>query len=135
MIIGISMDLATEPALIPVMRRQVEALLRQMSVTEEDVYRADILLTEACTNVVRHAYDQPGCRYSVEIEYDIGCLVIRVSDQGKGFASHAVPTPTPGQIGGYGLYFIRETADRWGISSDHRSGTVVVAEIDLHYHT
>lgn len=132
---GISLDLATEPGLIPVVRRQAEALLRHMSVIEEDVYRSDVLLTEACTNVVRHAYDRPGCRYFVEIEYYTGRLVIRVADQGKGFAPDAVPTPTLGQIGGYGLYFIRETADRWGVSSDPQSGTVVVAEIDLHYQT
>lgn len=133
MIVAMKLDLPTEPAMVPVVRRQVDALLRHMSVTEDDLYRAGILVTEACSNVVRHAYEGPGNRYSVQIEYHAHKLVLEITDSGRGFDADSVPTPVLGQIGGYGLYFIRQAADRVELASDPVKGTKLLAEIDVHY--
>ncbi len=133
MIVGMRLDLPTDPAMVPVVRRQVDALLRHMSVVDDDIYRADVVVTEACSNAVRHAYCESGNRYWVEIEYHTDRLVLRVTDRGSGFDLFAVPKPEPGQIGGYGLYFIHESADEVEVISHPQKGTMVVAVINVSY--
>lgn len=133
MILEMKLDLPTESAMVPVVRRQVDALLQHMSVVEEDIYRTDVIVTEACSNVVRHAYDGCDNRYRVEIQYHVERFVLRVTDWGRGFDPDRIPRPVLGQIGGYGIYFIRETADSVQIESDPAKGTVLLAEIGLRY--
>ncbi|HUV05627.1 MAG TPA: ATP-binding protein [Armatimonadota bacterium] len=133
MIVNVKFDLPAEAVLIPVIRCQVDALLQHMGVTEDDVYRAGIVVTEACSNVVRHAYAEPGQRYRVELEYHAERLVVTVTDFGRGFDACDVPEPSLGQIGGYGIYFMRESADKLEFSRPGGTGTRIEAEICLHY--
>lgn len=133
MIVSMRLDLPTEPAVVTVVRRQVDALLHHMSVAEEDVYRTDIVVTEACSNVVRHAYGDSPDRYCIELEYYAERIVLKITDHGSGFDLSAVPTPELGQIGGYGIYFMRRTADNVEVISDPLKGTMVLAEISLRY--
>ena len=133
MIANVKLDLPTEAAFIPIVRRQVDVLLRHMGVSDDDIYRAGMVVTEACSNVVQHAYSEPGQRYQVELEYYPERLVVTVTDFGRGFDVCSVPEPSPGQIGGYGIYFIRESADKVEFGNPGDIGTKVVAEICLHY--
>jgi len=133
MIVNLKLDLPTEAAFIPIVRRQVDVLLQNMGVSDDDIYRAGMVVTEACSNVVQHAYSEPGRRYQVELEYYPERLVVTVTDFGTGFDIRSVPEPSPGQIGGYGIYFIRESADKVEFGNSGDTGTKVVAEICLHY--
>jgi len=133
MIVNIKLDLPAEAAFIPAVRRQLDVLLQHMGVSDEDIYRAGLVLTEACSNVVQHAYDEPGHRYQVELEYYAERLVITVTDFGKGFDVCRVPEPLPGQIGGYGIYFMRESANKLDFSRPESAGAKITAEICLHY--
>ncbi|HEX6931485.1 MAG TPA: ATP-binding protein [Streptosporangiaceae bacterium] len=68
---------------IPVMRRVLGDTLARLGMGEECI--ADLLLavTEACTNVLRHA--GPGHRYEIVAEVRKNRVVIQVLDNGRGF--------------------------------------------------
>ena len=75
-------------------------------------------LDEACTNVIRHAYDGEDEKYvEVEAEVDSTGMTITVSDSGKGFDPDAVETPNierfmaQHKFGGFGLYIIKTVMD------------------------
>jgi serine/threonine-protein kinase RsbW len=132
-IADMTLDLPAEAAFLPFVRNQLDALLNHLGVRDDIISRAKIVVTEACTNVIRHAYHDFGQRYLVEIECNEDQLLVSVVDNGKGFNPGNVPKPKPGQLGGYGLYFIRQTADNVSFESSYDNGTKMVAEIHLEY--
>ena len=90
-------------------------------------YLGDLKLavTEACTNSVRHAY--AGGEGIVEILYELhaDCVVIEVSDSGRGFAPSipAVARQGNGVDGGLGLAIIDSLADELEISERPGGGS------------
>ncbi|HEX9034656.1 MAG TPA: ATP-binding protein [Streptosporangiaceae bacterium] len=76
---------------IPVMRRVLGDTLSRLGLGEDCV--ADLLLavTEACTNVLRHA--GPGHRYEVVAQVGKSRCVLQVLDSGRGFDPASVRGP------------------------------------------
>jgi len=74
---------------VPVMRRVLGDTLGRLGVDEECI--ADLLLavTEACTNVLRHA--GPGHRYEVVARVSRDRCVLEVLDSGRGFDPASLP--------------------------------------------
>lgn len=131
--VSMSLSLPAEAESIPLARRQAEHLLSCLGVALQDRERASIVLTEACTNAVLHAYDEPGERYLLELKCYSDRLVVSVTDTGKGFDADTVPNPLPGQVGGYGVHLIRRLADtaRFHRTLGDDSKNQVVAEMRL----
>jgi anti-sigma regulatory factor (Ser/Thr protein kinase) len=90
---------------------------------------ADIRLavTEACANVVVHAYDagQAG-ELTVEADVSEGRLTVEVSDTGRGLAA---TSPNPGL--GQGLSLIAALTDEFVIRSANRDGVAMVLRFEL----
>jgi len=87
-----------------------------------------LLVSELVTNSVRHArLDQSG---QVELVVDIDPDTVRVEvvDPGPGFERTEI-VPSIYQTSGWGLYFVGEIADRWGVFND--GATHVWFEMDL----
>ncbi|MGE4553695.1 MAG: ATP-binding protein [Desulfovibrionaceae bacterium] len=88
----------------------------------------DLALTEACTNVVRHAYpgDAPG-RLRIRVDIDPGReVVVEVTDWGVGLPPGVEPGALPGPEAqsGRGFYLMARLCDEMTIRCD-RDGTVV----------
>lgn len=82
----------------------------------EEVYDLKLAVTEAATNVIRHAKVD-----TFEIEYRSyrNTIEITVTDAGGGFDAevHEVPSPDDGIEGGLGLSVIRNLVDKVDIES------------------
>jgi serine/threonine-protein kinase RsbW len=95
----------------------------------EDVL-ADLKLavTEACANVVRHAYeeDDEGV-VRVRLTLDGSSLTIEVADHGRGIGASAIVPRTESSLpeAGMGLSIIRAVVDEFEIESPPAGGTVV----------
>jgi serine/threonine-protein kinase RsbW len=79
-----------------------------------------LAVTEACTNVIQHAYGEGGSG-AIVVRYtgEPGMIAIEVEDAGSGFAPGA-PSSTSGRNGngnGMGLMIIRVLTDELEISS------------------
>jgi anti-sigma regulatory factor (Ser/Thr protein kinase) len=132
MILKTTLEVRNESALVPIIRRIAVHPLRELGVIEDDVDRAAAVISEACSNVCKYAYEGRD-DYRVDLEYHAEMFTIDVTDHGRGFDSGSVNPPKPGQIGGYGLSLIREYADSSEIESGENGGTTVHAEMSLVY--
>jgi anti-sigma regulatory factor (Ser/Thr protein kinase) len=75
---------------------------------------ARLLVSELVTNAIRHAgLDDDDVIRLVVVSGD-RALRIEVCDPGPGFDA-GEPTPDPARPSGWGLYLVRELADRWGV--------------------
>lgn len=126
------LDLPAEPSSVPLARHQVVCLMECLGVDPRHVCRARVVVTEACTNAVLHAYDEPGHRYCLRVDVRRDRAVVEVMDWGRRFDARTVPEPAPGQLGGYGVYLIRQVSDATEFSAaTEERGSRVVAELRL----
>lgn len=85
----------------------------------EDVYDLKLAVTEAATNVIRHAAVD---YFDIEYRVSPGIVEITVSDAGGGFEVENL-NEDPGGQGGFGLSVIRNLADEVLLDSTAGGGT------------
>ncbi len=97
------------------------------------LYSLELLLYEACSNVIKHAY-LPGEEGKVRIKlwFENDMVIIEVIDFGPGFELENIPEPNlnPPPEGGMGLYLIKKLSDRFSYFYSHKEeGNVLHAEV------
>lgn len=127
-------EVPAESEFVAVIRLAVSGVAARMGFTLEDIEDIKVAVSEACTNVVQHAYPV-GPRGVVKVESIIhqDALEIVVSDSGSGFDTHHIVSaktqpnaPDHGVFGlGLGLTFIRSLMDGSEVASQPGEGTVV----------
>lgn len=123
---SIRLTIPARPEYITLGRLALTAIAGVRPLSDETLYDLKLALTEACTNSVRHAYEN-GREGSVEIVYELqpDRLVIEVGDEGAGFE------PTSGgnghdedlEEGGLGIEIIRALADEVEIGPREEGGS------------
>ncbi|WP_344906980.1 ATP-binding protein [Actinomadura meridiana] len=129
--ISLDLLLPRDAASVPATRRLLDAALTALGV--EDQIRGDIelMLTEACTNVIRHVED--GAGYTVRATIQDRRCVIKVIDAGHGFEPGDVPDPGPAEERGRGLLIMRALADDIRFHALPDNGALVALEKHLRY--
>ena len=115
----ISLTLPSSPEYVLLARLVVAQVGRLAGFGPEDVYDLKLAVTEAATNVIRHAAVE-----SYEIEYRVleQAVEITVIDTGGGF-NVADLTRVPDGQGGFGLAIIRDLVDELVLDSTQGGGT------------
>jgi serine/threonine-protein kinase RsbW len=115
----ISLTLPSSPEYVLLARLVVAQVGRLAGFGPEDVYDLKLAVTEAATNVIRHAAVE-----SYEIEYRVlpQAVEITVVDTGGGF-NVADLTRVPDGQGGFGLAVIRDLVDELVLDSTQGGGT------------
>ncbi len=113
---------------VPVARNAATGCVRSLGVQESLTRAVALAVTEACTNVVLHAYrqdEEPG-EMVVSIEKPDDSLCVTVLDDGVGM------TPRPDSPGlGMGLALISQFADSLELRSRLEGGAEVSMRFDL----
>lgn len=110
------------PANVALVRQALAGLTDELRVDPTRAADMKIALTEACTNVVVHAYaDEPG-PLEVTMGIEHGRLVLSVRDRGGGL--HPLPGRDEGSPLGFGLALIASLSDELGLVGG-RHGTEV----------
>jgi anti-sigma regulatory factor (Ser/Thr protein kinase) len=110
------------PANVALVRQALAGLTDELGVEPARAADMKIALTEACTNVVVHAYgDEPG-PLEVAMAVEHGRLVMSVRDRGNGL--HPLPGRDDGAPLGFGLALIASLSDELGLVGG-RHGTEV----------
>jgi serine/threonine-protein kinase RsbW len=78
-----------EPISIPVVRRVLGDTLGRLGVDSDDIRDLLLAVTEACSNVLRHA--GPGRRYEVVVQVGRNRCVLQVLDSGRGIDPARLP--------------------------------------------
>ncbi len=115
----VSLTLPSSPEYVLLARLVVAQVGRLAGFGPEDVYDLKLAVTEAATNVIRHAAVE-----NYEIEYRVlpRAVEITVIDAGGGF-NVADLTREPDGQGGFGLAVIRDLVDELVLDSARSGGT------------
>jgi serine/threonine-protein kinase RsbW len=115
----ISLTLPSSPEYVLLARLVMGQAGRLAGLEPEEVYDLKLAVTEAVTNVIRHASVE-----SYEIEYKISpsSVEVSVTDAGGGF-SVADLAREPDEHGGFGLAVIRNLVDELVLDSTRGGGT------------
>jgi serine/threonine-protein kinase RsbW len=121
---SVRLTIPAKPEYITLGRLALTALAGVRPVSDEALYDLKLALTEACTNSVRHAY-QNGREGNVEIVYELqpDRLVIEVGDEGAGFEPVEGNGHDELEEGGLGIEIIRALADEVEIGPRAEGGS------------
>ena len=110
----VRLTIPAKPEYITLSRLALAGLSRVRPLPEETLADLKLALTEACSNSVRHAYDEAGGHVSICFELHDDRLIVEVTDDGTGFAPAAADGDGAGaelSEGGLGIAIIRSIAD------------------------
>jgi anti-sigma regulatory factor (Ser/Thr protein kinase) len=116
------------PASVRRARNAVAEVVDELAAGDRVADDVRLCVSEAVSNVVRHAYGGPG-RGEVEIvvEHEGSELAVVIRDSGRGMARSA----RSAKAGGFGMKIIEKLARRLTITSSARSGTELRMAFDL----
>jgi serine/threonine-protein kinase RsbW len=129
------LHLPREASSVPVVRRLCRSSFRTLGVEEECLADLELAVTEACTNVLRHANGATD-EYEVEVKATASTCALQVKDTGEGFTPGAGLLGPPAMDrplaeGGRGIHLMRVLVDDLRFVTDGASGTVVHLEKSL----
>lgn len=112
------LQLSCEPELIAVARLACATFASQLGFGLDGLEDIKLAVSEACTNVVQHAYeDRRGQHFTIRCWADQNSIVIEVSDKGRG-----LPVETQSN---FGMKIIQAVMDFVDFQSEEGKGTVV----------
>ncbi|MBU2666513.1 ATP-binding protein [Actinoplanes bogorensis] len=117
------LDLPREAGSVPTVRRMLRSALAVLQVDRGSQDDLEIAITEACSNVVRHA----GGAETFEVCLDVAekhCS-IDVRDTGDGFDPEAVGPAGPASESGRGLALIKALGENVRMHSTPRRGSLI----------
>jgi serine/threonine-protein kinase RsbW len=101
--------------------------MRTLGVEATCIGEIELAVTEACTNVLKHAAGTD-IQYEVSVEVDDSRCQIRISDGGThGFdhAAHGLTEADTGAESGRGIFLMRAMVDELSFTSVPNDGTIV----------
>jgi serine/threonine-protein kinase RsbW len=113
----VALTIPARPEFIALGRLALTGLARTRALPQELLADMKLALTEACSNSVRHAYEQ-GHEGQVAIRYELGDdrLVVEVQDEGGGFDPEVLAAANAElDEGGLGIAIIRAVTDEFEI--------------------
>ena len=119
----VRLTIPAKPEYITLVRLALSGLSGLRPLSEETLGDMKLAVTEACTNSVRHGYQDGGGRVEILYELQPDRLVVEVADDGPGFdASGDRPTEESLAEGGLGIAIIKAVSDEFesGERSDGR---------------
>ena len=119
----VRLTIPAKPEYITLVRLALSGLSGLRPLSEETLSDMKLAVTEACTNSVRHGYQDGGGRVEILYELQADRLVVEVADDGPGFDASG-DRPTEGNLaeGGLGIAIIKAVSDEFesGERSDGR---------------
>jgi serine/threonine-protein kinase RsbW len=110
----VRLTIPAKPEYITLSRLALSGLSRVRPLTDETLADLKLALTEACSNSVRHAYDENGGHVSISFELRDDRLIVEVADDGTGFEPESAGRngdEVELSEGGLGIAIIRSIAD------------------------
>jgi serine/threonine-protein kinase RsbW len=98
----------------------VSGIAGSMGFSEQHLHQIELIVDEACTNVIKHAYqtgNYPRKIIQAKVEKHPEKIAIVIADRGAGFDPAAIKSPNLKEyqkrmiIGGLGLYLIKQFSD------------------------
>lgn len=117
----VSLEIPPKPQFVSLCRLALTAICREHRFTDDDIADLKLAITEACSNSIRHAYDETGTDANaskVYVTYEMlnDRLVVEIRDHGRGFEYEGANTDELPE-GGLGISIIRAVCDEFEVLS------------------
>ena len=114
----VSLEIPPKPQFVSLCRLALTAICREHRFSDDDIADLKLAITEACSNSIRHAYDENGDSSKVYVTYEVleDRLVVEVRDHGRGFEYEGANTDDLPE-GGLGISIIRAVCDEFEVLS------------------
>ncbi|GAA3796544.1 hypothetical protein GCM10022226_14820 [Sphaerisporangium flaviroseum] len=129
--VTIALRLPRDAASVSVTRQILGAELEVLGVEQQIKEDIQLMLSEACSNVIRHASETD--EYTVSAQLVADKFVITVVDTGSGFDAEKVQARSPLAEHGRGLQIMRALADDVRFINRPRQGAIVCLEKMLRF--
>lgn len=100
-------------------REFVSAAAREFGFTDEETSKIALAIDEACTNVIKHAYNfDPAKEITIDVNRGNGKFEVQISDNGKQFDPGGISSPDMKEYlshfkrGGLGVYLMKSLMDK-----------------------
>lgn len=130
----VSLRLNGDSENLALVRRVIDATLNHLSISAALLNDLKLATTEACTNVIRHAYKFDKTRnYDVEFKITNELLSVELLYCDPGFDPQKIPAPdlTKMNEGGLGVFIIRNTMDYVKYTTNPENGNVSLRMVKL----
>ncbi|MFF5210945.1 ATP-binding protein [Streptosporangium sp. NPDC000396] len=127
----IALRLPRDAASVPVIRQLLDSSLCTLGVEPQIRDDIQLMLSEACSNVIQHA--TPSDDYMVSAELFRDRCVIKVVDAGDGFDFSVARAPSPTSEHGRGLLIMKALADDIRFVNRPEQGSIVCLEKALRF--
>lgn len=132
------LSLWAEPTDLAGIRRFVEETGNDLGLDEASIYALQLAVDEACTNVIRHAYDDGRGRIEIQIDTAGDWVEVVIRDWGEPFDPESVPIPDldvpleKRPLGGIGLFLMHQMMDRVEFQFSEADGNTLTMAKRLH---
>ena len=119
---------------LALIRRVIVACVQHLKLGEALINDIKLATTEACTNVIKHAYKfNDAMSFELAIKTSAELFVVEVFYQDPGFVPEKIPVPNLKEVkeGGLGVYIIRNIMDHVNYITDAKSGRVRLQMVKL----
>jgi serine/threonine-protein kinase RsbW len=104
---------------LELIREFVSKVAEKVGFDEDDVGKIELACDEACSNVIKHAYEQKNGSQSLDvlIRIDLKKFTLVVTDHGRGFDPQKIKMPDMKEylaqlkVGGLGIYLMKTLMD------------------------
>lgn len=119
---------------LALVRKVIDAAVGHLSIKANLLNDLKLATTEACTNVIRHAYKFDALKfYDIEIKISGNLLMVELLYNDPNFNPEKIPVPDLKKMneGGLGVYIIRNIMDYVKYTTDSESGSVSLKMVKL----
>jgi len=130
----VDLELSGSSRCLALVRRLLEASAHSMLLDEVLLNDIKLAVTEACTNVIKHAFKyDPTKKFGITIQISPILYLIRVIYEDAEFKPDSIPLPNLDEHkgGGLGVYIMRNIMDDVVYSTDTPTGTVTLRMVKL----
>ena len=115
----IQLQIPSESGYLELIRTFVVQLANRLGFDDDAADQIELAVDEACTNVVKYAYQQDGVENSLDVTLEAGKkkLTVIIRDHGIGFNPSCIETPemrtylSEYRSGGLGIYLMKTLMD------------------------
>ena len=118
---GMELSLPAVPTSVRETRAEITAVLVELGVDERVRDDIRLCISEAVTNVVRHAYPLKPGMVQVVLEQVGPRIDVTVTDSGSGIGGKREPS----ELGGYGLEIMKQLTSQFDVRSTPEAGTTI----------
>jgi serine/threonine-protein kinase RsbW len=113
----VCLEIPPKPQFVSLCRLALTAICREHRFGDDDIADLKLAITEACSNSIRHAYDEHEHEHAkVYVSYELlpDRLIVEVRDEGRGFEYEGANSDELPE-GGLGISIIRAVCDEFEV--------------------